>query len=116
MAAAASEDVIYLPMWEKKSKKRSICCTTVSSFKWGTFRLLGRKLDSLRTSERYKCHPLSVSFIRAGRESPFEVFSPGLSRHIKMNDGNISSATELTLLHFYAPREITVSVAAENDY
>lgn len=44
------------------------------------------------------------------------MFSPGLGRHIKMNDGNISLATELTLLRFYAPREITVSVAAENDY
>lgn len=33
-----------------------------------------------------------------------------------MNDGNISSATELTLLHFCVPREITVSAATENDY
>lgn len=41
---------------------------------------------------------------------------PQAQEDIKMNDGDISSATELTLLHFYAPREISGSVAAENDY
>lgn len=43
------------------------------------------------------------------------IFS-GRGRHIKTNDGSIISETELTLLQFYASREIIVSWAAANDY
>lgn len=76
-----------------------------------------QKIVFCATFERYKWCVLSVFLHKTRKgESSQEVFSPGCRRHIKTNDGNISLATGLLLLRFYAPGEITLSVAAENDY